>query len=316
MAEELSGRISSTNPITKRKKAGLPHITAPLLVLFVLAAMHLSRYLLAGAASGGNLLLSISVIQIIVLAMPCMLYYLLRGRKLASPMPLSPIGLRHITLILFSAMVFVSGSLLIRFGYQALASRSVDTSGFFDGLYSGEADPSLAGVLLSFVIIPAVCEELLFRGVLFAEYRALGEGNAIFITAICFAMLHFSLTNFPVYLFAGILLGVVTAVSRSVIPAVLLHLISNTLNVFTSDRFLRIILQKNGAFFVGFLLAVLFGAALFLLFYSIEHLYLHYAVRPPDGSLPPKSRNAVVAVFLSPTFLLLAAVFLVIAALQ
>lgn len=312
MTEEHSGRTSDG----KRKKAVLPHIAAPLLVLFVLVAMHLSRYLLTGAASGGELLLSISVIQVVVLALPCMLYYLLRGRKLASPMPISPIGLRHITLIVFAALVFVSGSLLIRFGYQALASRSVDAAGFFDGLYSGEEEPSLAGMLLSFVIIPAVCEELLFRGVLFAEYRSLGEVNAILISAVCFAMLHFSLSNFPVYLFAGILLGVVTAVSRSVIPAVLLHLLSNTLNVFTSDRFLRIILQKNGAFFVGFLLIVIFGATLFLLLYSIEHLYLHYAVRPPDGSLPPKSRSHAAAVFLSPTFLLLVAAFLVILALQ
>ena len=312
MTEEQTGRSLPG----KRKKTGLPQITAPLLVLFVLVAMHLSRYLLSGVSSGGDLLLSISVIQVIVLTMPCMLYYLLKGRKLASPMAVSPVGLRHITLIVFSAMVFVSGSLLIRFGYQAVASRSVDTAGFFDGLYGGETEPSLAGMLLSFVIIPAVCEELLFRGVIFAEYRALGEGNAILISSICFAMLHFSLTNFPVYLFAGILLGVVTAASRSVIPAVLLHLLSNTLNVFTSDRFLRIILQKNGAFFVGFLLVVLFGASLFLLLYSIEHLYLRYAVRPPDGSLPPKSRNSVVAVFLSPTFLLLTAVFLIITAIR
>lgn len=312
MAEELSGK--SVNE--KRKKVGAPQITAPLLVLFVLAAMHLSRYLLAGMSSGGDLLLSISVIQIIVLVLPCMLYYLLKGRKLASPMAVSPIGLRHITLIGFSALVFVTGSLLIRFGYQAFASQTVDTAGFFDGLYSGEAEPSLAGMLLSLVIIPAVCEELLFRGVLFAEYRSLGEANAILISAICFAMLHFSLTNFPVYLFAGILLGVVTAVSRSVIPAVLLHLLSNTLSVFTSDRFLRIILQKNGAFFVGFLLVVLFGIALFLLLYSIEHLYLRYAVRPLDGSLPPKSMDAALSVFLSPTFLLLVAAFLVILAVQ
>lgn len=312
MTEEHSGRELGG----KRKITALPQLTAPLLVLFVLVAMHLSRHLLSGASSGGDLLLSISVIQIIVLALPCMLYYLLKGRKLASPMAVSPIGFRHITLIAFSAMVFVSGSLLIRFGYQTIASRSVDTAGFFDGLYGGEAEPSLAGMLLSFVIIPAVCEELLFRGVIFAEYRSLGEGNAILISSVCFAMLHFSLTNFPVYLFAGILLGVVTAVSRSVIPAVLLHLLSNTLNVFTSDRFLRIILQKNGAFFVGFLLAVLFGVSLFLLLYSIEHLYLRYAVRPPDGSLPPKSRNAAVSVFLSPTFLLLVAAFLVITAIR
>lgn len=310
MTDEQLGRSKG------KKRSAAPQLTAPLLVLFVLVAMHLSRYLLSGVEASSNLFLSISVIQILVLVLPCMLYYLLKGRRFSSPMDLSPIGLRHVTLILFAALVFVLGSLLIKFAYQAFAAQSVDTGGFFDPLYADGSDASLAGVLLSLVIIPAICEELFFRGVILAEYRPLGEGNAILISAICFAMLHFSVSNFPVYLFAGLLLGVVTAVSRSVIPAVLLHLLSNTLNIYASDRFLRIILQKNGAFFVGFLLTVLFGFALFLLLYSMEHLYLYHASRPPVRSLPPKSWNAVPKVFLSPTFLVLVAAFLVITAIQ
>ncbi len=306
MEDELSGRSRAG------VKWNAPQMTTPLLVIFVLTAMHLSRYILAGAETASNLFLSISVIQLLVLVLPCMLYYLLKGRKLSSPMLLSPIGLRHITLTVFSALTLLLGSLLIKFGYQAIASRTVDTSGFFAGLSAGESDASFAGVLLSMVIIPAVCEELFFRGVVLAEYRSLGEGNAILISAICFAMLHFSVTNFPVYLFAGLLLGVVTAVSRSVIPAMILHLLSNVLSVYASDQFLRIIMQKNGAFFVGFLLIVLFGFTIFLLLYSIEHLFLRYAISPPIKALPPKSRNSFLKVFLSPTFLALIAVFVVI----
>lgn len=278
--------------------------------------MHLSRFMLAGAKNLSNLFLSISLIQLSVLVLPCMLYYLLKGRKLSSPMFLSPLKPRHVPLTVFSALVFVLGSLLIKFFYQAAASTPVDMSGFFEQLSETEAEPSFAGILLSMVIIPAVCEELFFRGVVLAEYRSMGEGNAILISAICFAMLHFSVSAFPVYLFAGILLGVATSVSRSIIPAILLHLLSNTLSVFASDQFLKIIMQKNGAFFVGFLLTVLFGFALFLLLYSIEHLFLKYASDPPEQSLPAKSRNHAAQVFLSPTFLVLIAVFLVITAFQ
>lgn len=293
-----------------------PHITTPLLVLFVLAAMHLTRFLLNGQETLNNLFLSISLIQLLVLVMPCMLYYLLKGRKLSSPMFLSPMKPRHLMITVFAALVFVLGNLLIRFVFQAAASHSVDVSGFFEQLSAAEAEPSFAGILLSMVIIPAVCEELFFRGVVLAEYRSLGEWNAIFISAFCFAMLHFSVSGFPVYLFAGILFGIVTSVSRSIFPSILLHLLSNALSVFTSDQFLRIIMQKNGAFFVGFLLSVLFGFALFLFLYSIEHLYLKYASDPPEQSLPVKSRSHAAKVFLSPTFLVLIAVFLVISAFQ
>ena len=210
----------------------------------------------------------------------------------------------------------VVGSLLIKFFYRAAGEQGMAIGGFFDKFSAGEADPPFAGVLLSIVIIPAVCEELFFRGVVLAEYRSLGEGNAIILSAVCFAMLHFSVSGFPIYLFIGLLLGVITSVSRSVLPAMFLHLLSNTLNIYTSDQFLKIIMQKNGSFFVGFLLTVLFGVSLFLLFYNMEHLYRKYAAEPPEGSLPPKSRAHLVRVFLSPTFLLLIAVFFVITALQ
>ncbi len=308
--------MASTTEKRPRGLARLPHITTPLLVLFVLAAMHLSRFVLMRAENPTNLFLSIALVQIMVLILPCMLYYLLKGRKLSSPLFLTAPALRHIGLTVSGALVLVVGSLLIKFFYRAASEQSVSISGFFDSFSAGEADPPFAGVLLSIVIIPAVCEELFFRGVVLAEYRSLGEGNAIVVSAVCFAMLHFSLSGFPIYLFIGLLLGVITSVSRSVLPAMFLHLLSNTLNVYTSDQFLRIIMQKNGAFFVGFLLAVLFGISLFLLFYNIEHMYRKYASEPPEGSLPQKSRTHLAKVFLSPAFLALIAVFLVITALQ
>ncbi len=308
--------MASTTEKKPHGLSSLPHLTTPLLVLFVLAAMHLSRYVLMRAANLTNLFLSIALVQIMVLVLPCMLYYLLKGRRLSSPLFLTSPSPRHIGLTVSAALVLVVGSLFIKFFYRAASEQSVSISGFFDNFSAGEADPPFAGVLLSIVIIPAVCEELFFRGVVLAEYRSLGEGNAIILSAVCFAMLHFSVSGFPIYLFIGLLLGVVTAVSRSVLPAMFLHLLSNTLNVYTSDQFLKIIMQKNGAFFVGFLLAVLFGIALFLLFYNIEHLYRKYASEPPEGSLPPKSRTHLAKVFLSPTFLVLIAVFFVITALQ
>lgn len=308
--------MAPTTEKQPRGLSGLPHITTPLLVLFVLAAMHLSRFVLMRAQNPTNLFLSIALVQIIVLVLPCMLYYLLKGRKLSSPMFLTAPSPRHIGLTLSGALALVVGSLLIKFFYRAASAQGMDVGGFFDRFSAGEADPPFAGVLLSIVIIPAVCEELFFRGVVLAEYRLLGEGNAIVLSAVCFAMLHFSVSGFPIYLFIGLLLGVITSVSRSILPAMFLHLLSNTLNVYTSDQFLKIIMQKNGAFFVGFLLTVLFGVAIFLLFYNMEHMYRRYATEPPEGSLPPKSRTYLAKVFLSPTFLALIAVFLLVTALQ
>ena len=132
----------------------------------------------------------------------------------------------------------------------------------------------------------------------------------VVMTVVFSTIFKRNIENFPVYLFVGILLGVITTASRSVIPAMLLHLLNNTLSIFTSDQFLSIIMQKNGAFFVGFLLAVLFGMSLFLFLYCIELQYVKFTAEPPVQSLPPKNRTHFTKVFFSPAFLILVAVFL------
>ncbi len=293
-----------------------PHLTAPLLVLFTLIAMHLSRYVLAGSQNVSDLFLNIALVQILVLIVPCMLYYLFKKRTLATPMPMTPMKGRHVALTLFGGCLLIAGNLLIKFIYRFAAEQTAETTVFFAELSAEDGDVSPLGVLLALVIVPAVCEEILFRGILLAEYRALGEGNAIVVSAVCFAMLHFSVSGFPIYLFSGLLLGLVAASSRSVIPSMLLHLLINALSLYTSDQFLSIIMERNGAFFVGFLLTVLFGAFLFLFLYCLEHQYLRFAQEPPVQSLPTKNRTNLHRVFLSPAFLLLCAVFFLITAFQ
>ena len=295
-----------------RSRWNVPQITAPLLMLFVLGAMHLSRYIL-GQSENTNPFLAISLIQILVLIFPCMIYYLLKKRSFATPLMIRAVRLRHLPLILFSVPVYIFGMLLLKFVYLLFSSQPVAMYGFFEEI-SGRTEPgaSLPGVIISLVIIPAVCEEFLFRGVLLAEYNGLGETNAVIMSSICFAMLHFSVQNFPAYLFAGLLIGILTAVSRSLIPGIVLHLVSNALNLFVSDSFLRITMQKNGHFFVGFGLIVLFAVSLFLFLYFVEYQYLKIGDQEQDLSIPPKNLRQIPKVFLSPTFLLLLIAFVLI----
>lgn len=298
-----------------RVRLSAPQFTAPLLMVFVLGAMHLSRYFLQ-KNGGENPFLTISLIQLLVLLLPCMVYYLLKRKSFATPLMLNPLRWRHLPLILLSIPVYVFGMLLLKYFFILFSSESIGMIGFFDELSGHTApDASLAGVLISLAVIPACCEEILFRGVLISEYGGLGEGNAVILSSLCFAMLHFSVRDFPAYLFAGLLLGILTVVSRSLLPATVLHLVSNLLNLFVSDSFLRITMQKNGQFFVGFVLTILFGFFLFLFLYIIEYVYIKTAESGTDISLPPKNIRNVPKVFLSPTFLLLVLVFILISTL-
>ncbi|MBP5230157.1 MAG: CPBP family intramembrane metalloprotease [Clostridia bacterium] len=310
----MDERSPEREPAAETRKSGwnAPQITAPLLMLFVLGAMHLSRYFLS-RADGTDPLLAISLIQLLVLILPCMVYYLLKRRAFATPLLIKSVNLRQIPLMISSVPVYVFGILLLKFVLLLSGAQPAAMYGFFEEISGRTAEGvSLAGVIISLVVIPAVCEEFLFRGVLLSEYAGLGEANAVVMTSVCFAMLHFSVRDFPAYLLAGLLLGVLTVASRSLIPGILLHLVSNVLNLFVSDSFLRITMQKNGHFFVGFGLTVLFGLSLFLFLYLVEHQYIRMADSGQDLTLPPKNFRQIPKVFLSPTFLVLLAAFVLI----
>ncbi len=293
-----------------KEKLKSPIITTPFLVIFVLAVMQASKYSLSTLNSDTNVFVAVGVIQLATLALPCMVYYLLKGRKLQEPIYLVPRGGTHILFIIFAAIFFICGMLMIKFFYfvnggtvASLVNFYKDFSGTTEG--SGQAE-----IILSLIVIPAFCEEFFFRGIVFSEYRRYGTANAVIMSALCFSMLHFSIENLFIYLFTGLLLGFVTAITRSIIPSIALHLLSNTLSIYASDAFLRVTVVKNGAFFIGFVLTVLTCVAFILMLSRVESICYAYSDKPPVESIPPKSSSNFIKVFFSPTFIILILAFI------
>ena len=86
-------------------------------------------------------------------------------------------------------------------------------------------------LILTYGVLPAFCEELVFRGILCAEYEGNGILYAMAVSSLFFAFLHFDLTALPVYLFAGMLLSLVLYMTRSSVAAMLVHLGYNLFGV-------------------------------------------------------------------------------------
>jgi sodium transport system permease protein len=83
-------------------------------------------------------------------------------------------------------------------------------------------------LLLVVAVIPGVCEELLCRGLLLsAVRRRLGPRIAVWSTAIVFAALHGSEYRFLPQLVLGLLLGLLTLRTGSVLPAMVVHAVHN-----------------------------------------------------------------------------------------
>ncbi len=295
-----------------KDKLKLPYITAPLLVIFVITAMQVSTRSLTSLNSETNIFVAIGVIQLVVLALPSIVYYLLKGRKLESPMYLVSNRAPDIIFVLFAALFFICGTLLIKFFYFVNGGSVAAITNYYSDFSGSQEGFGHLEIILSLIIIPAICEEFLFRGIIFNEYRKYGTANAVIISALCFAMLHFSVESFFVYLFSGLLLGFCAAMTKSILPSIAIHLLSNTLSIYASDAFLRITVVKNGAYFIGFVLVVLTGVSLLLLLSKIENMCYFYSERPQEEAIPPKSIGNITKLFLSPTFILLIIVFILV----
>ena len=88
-------------------------------------------------------------------------------------------------------------------------------------------------------VVPAFCEESLFRGVLYRGYRKCGTWVAILLTAFLFGVMHMNPNQF-FYAFAlGIVFALVNEITGSCLPSFFLHMYingSSVMNLFLTVR--------------------------------------------------------------------------------
>ncbi len=92
--------------------------------------------------------------------------------------------------------------------------------------------PSL---LLVIAVLPAVCEEIAFRGFLLSGLQQKGsKWRAIFITAIFFGLTHPILQQSLLAMILGVMIAYLTIQTGSIWPAILYHMFHNGLNALST----------------------------------------------------------------------------------
>ena len=98
-------------------------------------------------------------------------------------------------------------------------------------VYRGPLDFAL--LLVAFAIVPAICEEILFRGFVQAGFIRIFESvpAGIALTALVFAVFHLDPWRFGGVLILGLFLGFLAHRSGSLVPPVVAHALNNTLSI-------------------------------------------------------------------------------------
>jgi membrane protease YdiL (CAAX protease family) len=162
---------------------------------------------------------------------------------LRKPQPFRKVSLWiALVLIAFGAffaidtLAYLNDALIPRNGWAlGLREQEANNAEMVKSLLSNMSLATFAANAVVMVLVPALGEELFFRGILMKLFqRHYNHRTAIFISAFFFALAHQQPISFLPIFFMGILFGYVSVWTKSLWTPILLHAINNGFALLTS----------------------------------------------------------------------------------
>lgn len=134
----------------------------------------------------------------------------------------------------FSAVLLMLGTSMwenaASYIYIALFGMPESNDVAFLDSYFADVSPAVALIVVA--LIPAVCEELLFRGYLFSSFKGKkSKVAAVIVTSILFSAIHLDLYKTLPILIMALAFGYITAKTDSVLIPMIFHFINNSMGV-------------------------------------------------------------------------------------
>lgn len=147
--------------------------------------------------------------------------------------------------------------------------------------------PPYRGVLMMIytAMVPAFCEEFLFRGLALNALRPYGKTVAVIGSAVLFGLMHGSLEQILYTTVGGVVLALATLESGSLWIAVLIHFFNNLLSVVEGILYMRFE-ETTASLMYGILQLIAIGGGLLCLIYLMTHRRTERETAPPEETAP------------------------------
>lgn len=284
-----------TRPVKRKSSFGMSVFTdiskAPFILLLVCMGLSLIGAFLLNAdfiysMKFNTQCLVKTVVSLCIYVIPAVIYMFLRGN---SSYNFKGCNVSYTPFVLVSLGLLIFTSALQKYTIAYVYSYRVQV---------GAPQGSLLMTVLVGALVPAVCEEFLVRGVLQHEFSKYAGGfGGVMFSAIAFTLLHFDLQYFGVYFAAGLILGTVTHVTKSVLPAMVIHFLNNTFTTVLSDRLTFVALERIGGTLLIIVLASLCFILLAIMLQMMEKISMKRAVfylkgqDETDADTPKKNKK-------------------------
>ncbi len=203
------------------------------LVLCTYVLLLLSKLIDITLINRENEYYSVVILQMMIFLLPGAIWCRFSGEHYLSGLRLRLFRASSLPLILSAALLMASGGLLLSvlFGGTETLSQSFSLYDTFISKDNGTV-PSKVYLVLAYAVLPALCEEFIYRGILCREYEQGGVLRAVTFSSLFFALLHFDLSGLPVYLFSGAVLALILYATKSLFASILVHFLYNIFGLF------------------------------------------------------------------------------------
>ena len=262
---------------------------------------------------------SVVILQMVIFLLPGAIWAKFSGDRYVKRLRLSLPSPSSIVLILCASLLMISGGTLISILFGGVDSLSGNFT-LYDTFISKDNGtvPIKMYLILAYAVIPAICEEFVFRGILCLEYERGGVMRAIVFSSLFFGLLHFDLSNLPVYLFAGAVLAMTLYATRSLLGAILVHFLYNLFGLFGQPYISSLYNLWGSTDFLLFLVTSVFLLSATVFCKEAARLYKQYlykgysaAYRQPVIKDTDEFRNSYLNVIKSPSAIACFAVYII-----
>lgn len=243
--------------------------------MFLLSIAGSELLLYAVSVAGLREQMLLQLLAEVCMVLPCVAYLFVQRRSVKEGIRLQCIGWKSWVLLVPLALCVNRVAEFINAVSRLFTTNTI-------GSYMAELITGYPFTVAFFVIavVPALCEEWIFRGILYDGYKRSSAVATTVLTALLFGLMHMNWNQFFYAFFVGLVFAVINEVTGSILPSVLMHLYMNGRSVVllylteevTKGQAAAVteLVAESGGFFIrqllpGTIFAFVGGSVLFVL---------------------------------------------------
>jgi len=164
--------------------------------------------------------------QPIFIALPAIIYVFIRKKNLSRTFRINPVSFKNILMLVLITLVMQPAVYLLASIAQVIFGNQLEY------LFSDMTSQPFWYLLLTVAVAPAICEELVLRGVVMDAYRGQSLYTVIIMNGLLFGLFHMNINQFVYTFFMGVVLSLCVYYTNSIFAGMIIHFTNNFLSIF------------------------------------------------------------------------------------